>query len=152
MTKGMIENSAGDRACEIPFGSHVFRWEPPDFGYIVYDGYVDGPMVASFSTQSRPILLGKPWIFMLVDVTKLTKITSEGRKLSAQGSKDLNLRGVAIVGASPSMRVIAGLVSRAVEILGGSTNNPTRFFENEREAHAWIATRRSELQGSAKLP
>lgn len=148
----MLDSSAYDSACELHFGPHVFRWQPPDLGHVIYDGQVDGPMVASLNAQSRRILLGRPRLFMLVDVTKLTKITSEGRKLAAQGSQDLNLRGVAIVGASASIRIIAGLVGRAVELLSGSTNNPTRFFETEREARTWIAARREEVRESARPP
>ena len=101
--------------------------------------------------RARQILHGRPWLFLLVDVTRLTKISSEGRQLAAQGSRDLNLRGVAMVGASASIRVLAGLVSRAVELVSGSGDNPTRFFETEREARAWINARRREVRESAKL-
>lgn len=148
----MLASSTDDGACELRFGPHVFRWEPPDLGHVIYDGQVEGPMVASLNDQTHRILLGRPWLFMLVDVTKLTRITSEARKLAAQGSKDLNLRGVALVGASASIRILAGLVSRAVELLGNNTNNPTRFFESEGEARAWIAARRAEVRGGARLP
>lgn len=148
----MLDRSTGATACEFQFGPHLFRWEPPDLGILRYDGYVDAVMVRSLSAQSRGLLLAQPRVFMLVDVTRLTKISAEARRLSADGSKNLNLRGVAIVGASPVMRVVAGLVSRAVELLSHRADNPTRFFDSEREARAWIAARRSEIGQSAHSP
>lgn len=148
----MSGSSAGDRARDIYFGPHVFRWEPPDLGCLVYDGYVDGAMVKSLAAQTREFLLGVPRVFMLVNVSRLTRITAEARKLSAENSKGLNLHGVAIVGASPLMRVVAGLVSRAVELLREHRDNPTRFFENERDARAWFAVRRGEMEQSAQRP
>ena len=149
----MQDRSAGDdHLAEVHFGPHLFRWEPPDLGHILYDGTVDGAMVNALYAQTRRFLLLQPRVFMLVDLTRLSRISAEARKLSAEGSKGLNLRGVAIVGASPLMRVVAGLVSRAVELMGNRADNPTRFFETEREARAWIAARRGSLPESVSHP
>ncbi len=146
----MRESFTGDSVRELFFGPHRFCWEPPDLGHVVYSGYVDADMVQSFAAQARPFLLAQPLLFMLVDVTALTKISAEGRKMSAESSKGLQLRGVAIVGSSPSLRVVAGLVSRAVEILSGNTENPTRFFDRETEARDWIAHRRMTIHGQTR--
>lgn len=146
----MFDHPGEDSPREIHFGPHLFRWEPPDLGHLIYDGSVDGAMVTSFSQQARPLLIGRPHLFMLVDVTRLAKLSAEGRKASAEGSKDLDLRGTAVIGASPVVRVLAGLVGRAVALVNNSSDNPTRFFDTEREARAWIAARRSEVHRNAR--
>lgn len=141
----MSGSSEDDSQYEVRVDKHLFRWEPPDIGLVRYCGDLDGPTTGLISEKSRRITLGKPRIFLLVDMTKLGKVTAEARQLSAQGSKDLNLRGVAVVGASAPLRLIAGLVSRAIDLVNGNTDNPTRFFETESQARQWIATRRATL-------
>lgn len=127
---------------EVRVGAHLFRWEAPDIGYIAYCGNLDGPTMGELSEQSRRFTLGQPCVFLLVDMTKAGKVTASARQQSAKGSKDLNLRGIAVIGASTPLRLISGLVSRAVDLLNRNTDNPTRFFETEEEARSWIATRR----------
>lgn len=131
---------------EIHVGSHFFRWEPPDIGYIAYMGDVDGPTMATLSRGSRAFTVGKPRVFLLVDMTKAGHIDADARKASADGGAGIVLCGVAVVGASPTLRVVAGLVSRAIDILHGNKDNPTRFFETEDEARRWIAERRHTLE------
>ena len=138
----MPNSSLRDPKNEVHVGPHLFRWEPPDIGYVSYRGNLDGPVIGELSLASRQFTLGQPCVFLLVDMSKVGKISAEARQESAKGSKDLNLRGIAVVGASTAMRLIAGLVSRAVDLVNGNTDNPTRFFESELEARTWIAARR----------
>ncbi|MDI1484001.1 STAS/SEC14 domain-containing protein [Polyangium sp. y55x31] len=141
----MANDSREDAPSEIRIGAHLFRWEPPDLSYLAYFGDLDGPTSAELSRVSRAFTLGKPRVFLLVDMSKMGRITREARTASAEGGKDLALRGTAVVGASPHMRVLAGLVTRAISLLYGGSDNPTRFFTTEAEARAWIAERRREL-------
>lgn len=142
----MRSSSPLDAQYEVRVGGHLFRWEPPDIGYVSYLGDLQEPAAGEFSARSRRFTLGRPYVFLIVDMAKLGKISAEARKQSAQGSKDLNLRGVAVIGASASMRIVAGLVSRAIDLLNRNPDNPTRFFETEAEARAWIAARRIAIQ------
>jgi len=130
---------------EVRVGPHLFRWEGPDVGYLFYSGNLDGPTMGQLSEQSRRFTVGQPCVFLIVDMSKVGKISAEARQKSAKGSKDLNLRGVAVIGASTPMRIIAGLVTRAIDLMNRNTDNPTRFFETEAEARAWIATRRATI-------
>lgn len=127
---------------ELRVGSHLFRWEAPDIGYISYCGNLDGPTMGQLSEQSRRFTVGQPCVFLIVDMAKVGKISPAARQQSAMGSKDLNLRGIAVVGASTPMRLLAGVVSRAIDLVHRNTDNPTRFFETEAEARGWIAARR----------
>ena len=144
-----MSSSAPDEAPqEVMVGPHMFRWEPPDIGCVIYHGDLDGPTTADLSEAGRRFTKGRPYVFLLVDVSKLGKVSAEARRGSATGGKDINLRGVAVVGASATLRVISSLVTRAVDLLNGNTDNPTRFFQTEAEARAWITGRRQQVQKS----
>src|SRR5688572_16618742 len=119
---------------ELYIGRHYFRWEPPDVGYVRYDGDLDGPMSFELTSRSRPISQGAPYVFLLIDISKIGKVSAEARQHSGKGGKGLNLRGMAMIGASATMRIVVGMVSRAVDLLNGNTDNPTRFFESEAAA------------------
>jgi hypothetical protein len=111
-----------------------------------YDGDLDGEQSLQLTSRSRPISGGAPHVFLLIDISKIGKISAEARKHSGRGGKDLNLRGMAIIGASAPMRIVVGMVGRAVDLLNGNTDNPTRFFESEAAARAWIAERREAVK------
>lgn len=135
--------------CEIRVGPHLFRWEPPDLGYTTYGGDLDGETMRQLAVRSREFTLGKPRVFLIVDMSRIGKVSPDARKSSAAGSQELNLRGIAVIGASAPLRIIAGLVTRAVDLINRNADNPTRFFETEAEARAWIAGRRVALQQAA---
>ncbi|MRG92789.1 hypothetical protein [Polyangium spumosum] len=134
-----------ERPSEIWIGTHLFRWEPPDLGYVRYIGDLDGPAARALSNESRRFALGKPRVFLLVDMSSIGQITREARTASAEAGKDLAFRGTAVIGASAHLRILAGLVARAVALLHGASDNPTRFFTTEAEGRAWIAERRRIL-------
>ena len=135
---------------EILVGPHMFRWEPPDIGYITYAGDLDGYTMSRLSEEGRRFTLGHPYVFLLIDMSNIGKISAEARRSSATGSSEINLRGMAIIGASAPLRIIAGLVARAVDLMNRHADNPTRFFETEAEARAWIASRRVAIQRSRR--
>ncbi len=126
-----MSSSAPDEAPqEVMVGPHMFRWEPPDIGCVIYHGDLDGPTTADLSEAGRRFTKGRPYVFLLVDVSKLGKVSAEARRGSA------------------TLRVISSLVTRAVDLLNGNTDNPTRFFQTEAEARAWITGRRQQVQKS----
>jgi hypothetical protein len=141
----MVNLHTAEAFSEVRIGAHLFRWEPPDLGHLVYFGDLDGPTSAALSQASRRFTLGQPRVFLLVDMSNIGRISREARTASAEGGKDLLFRGTAVVGASAHMRVLAGLVTRAIALLYGDSNNPTRFFATEAEGRAWIAERRRAL-------
>jgi hypothetical protein len=141
----MAEDDPRDATTEFLVGGHLFRWEPPDIGYLAYHGDLDDATAAILSEKARRFTLGKPRVFLLVDMSKMGKIATGARRRSAEGAKDLAMRGTAVVGASAHLRIIAGLVTRAIDLLYDKADNPTRFFATESEARAWIAERRRAL-------
>jgi len=141
----MIHEPIGEASTDIPIGPHLFRWEPPDIAYVSYLGDLDGPASEALSRESRRFALGKPRVFCLVDMSRIGHITRQARTASADAGKGLAFRGIAVVGASAHMRILAGLVSRAVDLLYGNRDNPTRFFATEAEGRSWITERRRML-------
>lgn len=133
---------------EVRVGRHLFRWEPPDIGYVAYKGDLDGEAATELSVRSRVITVGKPRVFLLVNMSQIGQISKEARSASAGGSQDLAIRGIAIVGAAGHIRLIVGLVSRAVELMQPNQDSPTRFFATEAEGRQWIAQRRRALDGT----
>lgn len=134
--------SRGDAPTELRIGAHLFRWEPPDTGYLAYAGDVDAADMAEIARKSLTFTRGPPCVFLIVDMAKAGSISAEARKISAENGAGIAFRGIAVVGASRTLRVLAGLVSRAVDIMNKNKDNPTRFFATEAEARAWIAERR----------
>ncbi|MGK3959623.1 hypothetical protein WMF38_42085 [Sorangium sp. So ce118] len=55
------------------------------------------------------------------------------------------LDAVAIIGAAFSVRVIATLAAKGVQLLT-SRSYPVELFDTEREARAWLLARRDALQ------
>lgn len=144
----MSEISASAAPIEIKVGRHLFRWEPPDIGYVAYSGDLDGEAAASLSVASRQFTLGRPCVFLLVNLARMGQISKEARVSSAAGSKDLAIRGIAVVGAAGHIRIVVGLVSRAVELMQSNQDSPTRFFATEAEGRQWIAQRRRALDST----
>jgi len=143
----MSEISTSAAPTEIKVGRHLFRWEPPDIGYVSYGGDLDGEAAAALSAESRKFTLGKPRVFLLVNMARVGQISKEARSVSAAGSKDLSIVGIAVVGAPGHVRLVVGLVSRAVELMQRTQDSPTRFFATEAEGRQWIAQRRQALDG-----
>ena len=96
----MSQTPASTDPIEIKVGRHLFRWEPPDIGYVSYCGDLDADAAASLSAVSRQFTVGKPRIFLLVNLARVGQISKEARSSSAAGSKDLSIRGIAVVGAA----------------------------------------------------
>lgn len=143
--ENMLDLPASTVPIELRVGPHLFRWEPPDLGYISYLGDLDGDSAAALSAASGKITAGKPRLFLLVNLAQLGRISKEARSQSVGGSQDLVIRGIAIVGASAHLRLIAGLVGRAVELMQRKQDAPTRFFATEAEGRQWIDQRRRAL-------
>lgn len=141
----MTEHRSVDAPFEIRVGAQLFRWEPPDTGYVTYSGDLDGPTVTAFTGEVSKFTSRQPRVFTIVDVSKVGRVNADARKASARGGKDVPMRGIAIVGASAHLRIISSLVSRAMDALFRDIETPTRFFQTEAEARAWIAERKHAL-------
>jgi hypothetical protein len=133
---------------EFRAGEHLPRWEPPDVAFLAYIGDLDGDSAYQLSQVSRPFTLPTPYVLLLIDMSRVGKITPEARKCLTAGSRNVLLRGIAVCGASNAMRILSMLITRAVDVIYGYTDNPTRFFSNEAEARAWLVERRKAVHAA----
>jgi hypothetical protein len=143
-----------------PKGEIIYRWEPPDTSFITYIGHITGDHMRKLVEVSSPFSAGKKYILLLVDLSRLDHVSREAREISkaqsrkgpaAQGGPT-PLRGIATFGASFHFRAIANIGMRAYNLLTGQTDNPTRFFDTEAAARAWLAERRNELKAQGLVP
>ncbi|WP_437828657.1 hypothetical protein [Sorangium sp. So ce1153] len=62
---------------------------------------------------------------------------------------DLGPEGARLIGAAFSVRVIAMLAAKGVQLLT-SRSYPVEFFDTEREARAWLLAQRDALRAGRR--
>jgi hypothetical protein len=124
-------------------------FEPPDIVSWTFVGDLEIDLMRELYDEQVRIAKDKPYVFSLVDVTRLGSVSSEARTEAArqQGS---NVQGLAYIGASFHHRVLATLVTKATRLLNRSGDYPMRFFATKAEALAWFAERRREIEREPK--
>jgi hypothetical protein len=135
----------GDQGCSAVF-------EPPDVCVWTLVGDVGLKTMTELYAEQERIAKGRPYVLVLVDVSGMASVSSEARAEAARRRDVMVQRGVAFVGASFHLRVLATLVSRAANLLNNIRDNPTRFCATKAEAFAWFEERRREIARGAKPP
>jgi hypothetical protein len=126
--------------------------EEPDVAHWCLAGDVTADDIREIYELQLKFCKDKPYVFVLVDVSKIRSITAEARKLAAQGPTPgktvMPIRANVVYGASFHFRVIGTLIAKAAHFIHRGQDNPTRFFENEADGRAWLAQRRIEIGAS----
>ena len=90
---------------------------------------------------------GKPEIFVIVDLRAMQQMDAAARQVAAHGpdvdGKPMPVAGLAIVGGSFHMRLLAKMVNKAAALLTRVQTTPLEFFDTFDQARQWIATRRN---------
>ena len=129
---------------EEVIGRHRLRLEPPDLFIVINDASVSFEDAAALMERLEAFAKGKDCVLMLFDVTRASDIAPEARKLVVASLGKLPIAGVAMFGASFSVRVVSTLMTKAASLLYPSA--PTAcFFATEADARAWIGERRRAL-------
>jgi hypothetical protein len=131
-------------------GGSSFRFEPPDLCIWTLVGDISAETVRALLDEQHRAVSGMPAVFSLVFASKVGSVSKEARKESTEVRPGINARGVAYIGASFPVRVLAILVTKANELLNRAVENPLRFFNTEAEARAWIEQRRAEVAAEAR--
>ena len=127
-------------------GAHVLEYEPTllhvrwngahslDEQHQIYD------RIADYVRLNRPTLL-------LFDLRNATSLTAEHRRASGEWWKKQQLESIALAhyGLGTIMRMMTGLIARAVELLSGRRAN-LENFATEAEARAWLERVRPTLR------
>jgi hypothetical protein len=130
---------------ELRVEQHVLRVDPEDVITVSWSGYIAGEHAKEIYTQMRRIARGKEPVFYVVDISRAITTDAEGRRLTADLLDIPGLRGIALVGASFHVRVIAMLTIKLIVAFGKLRNCPIVFFPNLEKAHVWIDERRKAL-------
>ena len=125
------------------------RFESPDTVFVVVSGDVDTAPVAEFLEQLVQWATGKPYVVLILDVTRLRSYSAGARKILASNGHRLPPRVFAHFGGSYSAQVMVELVARGSSALG-SKNRWVTHWPNEASARSWMEGMRPILAQQAK--
>ncbi|WP_437320162.1 STAS/SEC14 domain-containing protein [Sorangium sp. So ce385] len=121
------------------------REQPNGILHITADGELSEEMVRSIAAASRRIAESGREVLALADVSRIKAVPHDVRKLMASGALGARHDAVAVVGASFTLRVLAMLTARSMNLLT-SRSYPIEFFATEAEACAWLLAQRDEIR------
>lgn len=126
-------------------------FEPPDVAFWHLIGRVEESDILRIYEAQFDFAKDKPYILLLIDVTRFDTITAAGRRVAATGldggKKAMPVRGSAVIGASFHVQVLGLLISKASKAIHRHEDNELHFCDTEAQARAWVEKRRRELGG-----
>jgi hypothetical protein len=127
-------------------GDQITYFEEPDVIYMKLTGFLDEADGLEVNRRHREFARGREHIFFLIDLAELDRIHPKVRKAATETLKEVPLRGMAICQAPLKARVIAKLITTALNMFkSDAAKNPIEFTNTEEEARNWIEARRQEL-------
>jgi hypothetical protein len=129
----------GDQAVESSVA-----FEPPDVVVWTLVGDIGLNMLLELREEQERIAKGWPYVLVLLDVSRVGSVSAAART-EATRKRDTTPRGIAYVGASFHLRVLATLLSKAASLLNKISEDPPRFFATKAEAFAWLEERRRQI-------
>jgi hypothetical protein len=128
-------------------------FEPPDIVYWHLIGRVEESDILRIYKAQFEFAIGKPYVLILIDVTRFDTITAAGRRAAATGPDGgktvIPVRGSMVIGASFHVQVLGLLVAKASKAIhrNNYNDNVLSFCDTEAQARAWVEKRRRELEG-----
>ena len=134
-------------AAELDFeiGGHQFRFLPPDIFLIRWRGPGTTNDFEQLFTYVDRLVPSKA-IFVVADVSDLGTIDRAVRKMVSTDPRMQCVRGLALLGASFHIRVLLGMMSKAMNFFHSHPRAKVFTSESEGEALAWIAKERAHVQ------
>jgi hypothetical protein len=127
-------------------GEQTTCFEEPDIIYMKLVGFLDVADGLEVNRRHREFARGREHIFFLIDLADLERIHPTVRKAATETLKEVPLRGMAICQAPLKARVIAKLITTALNMFKtDAAKNPIEFTDTEEEARTWIDARRREI-------
>ncbi len=125
-------------------GDHEFGVEPPDLVLMRYRGTLSAPDFVRAMEWLRTQAGDWPHMLVLVDVSELTTIPAETRKVVPDATSWMNMRGISFYGAGFAVRTVSMMLVKVINLVRG-TDNPPHYSSDEAEGRLWIEQRRTEL-------
>ncbi len=130
----------------LAVGPHEFRFNPPDrihfvMGKVFDDAHARVYLDFIFTHASRP----GTRLYASYELSKLERVTSAARRRIIHIDRPYPLGGLAIVGASFTVRTLASMILSAGRLLApGFFDFPHRFVATLEQANAWFDTLRAK--------
>lgn len=135
---------------EHRIGDQITYFEEPDIIYMKLVGSLEREDGLEVNRRHREFARGRDHIFFLIDLSELQSIHPSVRKAATETLKEVPLRGIAVCQAPLKARVIAKLITTALNMFkSDAAKNPVEFTDTEEEARSWIAARRREILNAA---
>ncbi|MDI1483810.1 STAS/SEC14 domain-containing protein [Polyangium sp. y55x31] len=135
--------SDDERARILDIGTHRARFDPPDIIRVWWNGPSGVSEIDTLYTWSAERLPDGTPYFVVADMTGLVEVGPAARKAAAGDPRAHRVAGIAIIGANFHMRVLMGMISKALRLFYGQRRFQMEFFEREDEALAWVAAERA---------
>lgn len=130
-----------DRMESVKSGRHEVRFEEPDIVHI----RIVGELLVSDLEVLYPALQrygeGLNRQLWLMDMAEAGTMSPESRRRSAEWVPRIRIGAAAMVHAGFEQRIITKMLTHVYRLLG-VMNHPTRFFDDEASARAWLASQR----------
>ncbi len=133
------------------YGAQSTWFEEPDVIGLKMVGVVSAEESRDFHAKQVALSQGRKHVFLLVDMSDFSSVSSAGRKYASEGLHQTPIRGIAVHQAGITARVLGKLVVAGVQLFTKDETKhfPLEFFPTEAEARAWIDQRRRELTSAA---
>ncbi len=132
----------------MKIGEHEFEIDPPDVVIMRWRGLLAPTEFGRGIEYLRGSCSEWPYMILIADLSGVASIPADVRRIVPELTSWMPFRGVAIVGASFTIRTVAVMLFKVINLVRG-TDNPVHFKATEAEARAWIESRRLELAGKA---
>jgi hypothetical protein len=123
---------------ERRIGQSYVRFEPPDLLVEVITDELTDDELREFMMLGAEWLRGKRDVFIIADISGLSTLSPANRKVVREMDWGADITGIAMIGASFHMRVVAQLIVKAIQLLQRRSYE-LHFFDAEADAHAWVA-------------
>lgn len=107
--------------------------------------------ITALHTASMEVIAEQGRCFLIGDVTAMTGLDAEARRMMATWSKvdTERLAGTALYGSGFAMRTLITLTLNAIHYFGKQPME-TVFVRDEAEARSWVNTQRSAMEEQAR--
>ncbi|WP_437587235.1 STAS/SEC14 domain-containing protein [Sorangium sp. So ce1000] len=130
--------------------SSFLREDPEGILCFAIEGDISDPMARSIAAVFRRVSDSGRELFVLSDARRVGTLTAGARSALAEELRGLRFSGVAVFGASFSLRVVITLASRSVQFFTGEAY-PLAFFDTEDDARAWLLAQREEIRATRRI-
>jgi hypothetical protein len=138
MTGGEHTHEIGYR---LSFGSHSAWTEGEDVLHIAWRGNVSGEDITAGGHAFERVPNREGGFFLVLHLADMGRFSPAARTAITKDPRSAWVREVVVVGAPFHMRVVLGMVSKALYALGVNKAR-TVFVDSEAEARAHLARRR----------